>query len=337
MIKKGIAIWFVVILVVLSLVFCSIISKSEELFSSLQSNNFGGTIWYVGGTGPNNYTKIQDAINNASDGDTVFVYSGLYNDYYSDGQFSYTVLVSKTIRLIGEDKYNTIINGTGSAIVVKIAAESVEISGFTIQHGGSNFCGGIRIMDYYGKTNIHDNIIINNNAGIYAFLNWGLTIQNNIIDNNEIGIFFYDEKICLIKYNIISNNSIGISVVFGETNSVIPVNIISDNEIRDNKLGIETTCSELNIRFNNFINNDEQTEISKGVYLHSIYLIFTLKNVWYKNYWDDLELILPKPIKGFAGIAIQLPRKDITIAVLPYFEIDRYPQQTPYNIRGKMG
>jgi hypothetical protein len=32
---------------------------------------------YVGGSGPGNFTKIQDAVDNASDGDTVFVYDGL--------------------------------------------------------------------------------------------------------------------------------------------------------------------------------------------------------------------------------------------------------------------
>ena len=34
----------------------------------------GGTILYVGGDGPGNYTKIQDAIENATSGDTIFVY-----------------------------------------------------------------------------------------------------------------------------------------------------------------------------------------------------------------------------------------------------------------------
>lgn len=35
-----------------------------------------GDILYVGGSGPGNYSKIQDAIDDASKGDTVFVYNG---------------------------------------------------------------------------------------------------------------------------------------------------------------------------------------------------------------------------------------------------------------------
>ena len=37
-----------------------------------------GNILYVGGSGPNNYSKIQDAINDAMPGDTIIVYPGLY-------------------------------------------------------------------------------------------------------------------------------------------------------------------------------------------------------------------------------------------------------------------
>jgi hypothetical protein len=34
-----------------------------------------GKTLYVGGSGPGNYTKIQDAIDNASNGNIVFVYN----------------------------------------------------------------------------------------------------------------------------------------------------------------------------------------------------------------------------------------------------------------------
>ncbi len=46
--------------------------------SSITTSN--GKTLYVGGSGPGNYTKIQDAIDNASDGDTVFVYNGTYHE-----------------------------------------------------------------------------------------------------------------------------------------------------------------------------------------------------------------------------------------------------------------
>ncbi len=50
-----------------------------------------GQTFYVGGYGPNNYTQIQDAIDNASEGDTVFVFNGTYFEH---------VTVNKSINLI---------------------------------------------------------------------------------------------------------------------------------------------------------------------------------------------------------------------------------------------
>ena len=83
-----------------------------------------GITLYVGGSGPDNYTKIQDAIDNASDGDTIFVYSGTYFEH---------VVVDKQLYLIGEDKNSTIIDGEGSEDVVVIYADGVTIQQFTIR------------------------------------------------------------------------------------------------------------------------------------------------------------------------------------------------------------
>ena len=49
-----------------------------------------GNWLYVGGSGPGNYSVIQDAVDNASDGDTVYVYHGIYSDYSTYwGMYSY--------------------------------------------------------------------------------------------------------------------------------------------------------------------------------------------------------------------------------------------------------
>ena len=50
---------------------------------------------YVGGSGTDNYSSIQEAINDSSDGDSIFVYRGIYNE---------TLIVNKSINLIGGNK-----------------------------------------------------------------------------------------------------------------------------------------------------------------------------------------------------------------------------------------
>ena len=80
-----------------------------------------GRVLYVGGSGEGNYSSIQQAVDDATDGDIIFVYSGTYNE---------SVLVNKQIKLIGENRDNTIIAATGYAI--NITANNVEILQFTI-------------------------------------------------------------------------------------------------------------------------------------------------------------------------------------------------------------
>ncbi|MHA2040097.1 MAG: hypothetical protein ACW98X_27130, partial [Promethearchaeota archaeon] len=101
-----------------------------------------GDILYVGGSGPNNYTTIQSAIDDASHGDTVFVYKDS-SPYYG------VVVINKSICLIGEDKNTTIIDGMHIENCVNVTADTVTISGFTIQNSckGSTYDAGINIRE----------------------------------------------------------------------------------------------------------------------------------------------------------------------------------------------
>ena len=50
--------------------------------SSVIHSNINGKTLYVGGNGLNNYTSIQPAIDNASNGDTIFVYDEFFSWLY---------------------------------------------------------------------------------------------------------------------------------------------------------------------------------------------------------------------------------------------------------------
>ncbi len=78
---------------------------------------------------PQDYEKIQWAVGNASDGDTILVSSGVYYEH---------VTINKPVKLIGENRSSTIIDGNGTGTVVMAYCEQVWISGFTIQNGGLN-------------------------------------------------------------------------------------------------------------------------------------------------------------------------------------------------------
>ena len=114
--KKMLVVGIIIILVGMS------VPSTGINVEKVSNTSYDGNTLYVGGSGPGNYTKIQDAIDNASDGDTVFVYNGTYSEYID---------ICKSISLIGENREDTIIKST--ALFIEIPG--VEISGFHISSG----------------------------------------------------------------------------------------------------------------------------------------------------------------------------------------------------------
>ncbi|MFX1555020.1 MAG: nitrous oxide reductase family maturation protein NosD [Promethearchaeota archaeon] len=264
-----------------------------------------GKTLYVGGSGEGNYTTIQDAIDNASHGDTVFVFDDS-SPYYE------RVTVKKAINLIGEDKNTTVIESNESWSVIGINWYYVNFSGFTIRSGipptpppdencgivlwfgeNCNISGNIITNAYYGiltysafLNRIYDNILIDNNVSIctdHSFVNY---IYQNNITKNEVGIGFAIHSGGNFVYeNIIWNNERGIYVSDWGTysNHSIFRNNILDNQIGIEIHGFDSTSPENNhIYQNNFIGNIQYNALITGP---------PGSNYWdgqgVGNYWDD--------------------------------------------------
>jgi parallel beta-helix repeat protein len=178
MIKKVIA--FGIVLVFLLGSFAAGITIN--LNDSVQHIGRGNTL-YVGGSESGNYSSIQDAIDNSSNGDNVFVYNGTYIE---------NVIVNKTINLTGEDRESTIIDGGGSGDVVYVSKDWVNITRFCIQNSGSDYTGdaGLDIHSNF-NTIFFNKIISNNGEGInIESSNNNQIFHNNFIDNLQNA---YDE------------------------------------------------------------------------------------------------------------------------------------------------
>jgi parallel beta-helix repeat protein len=161
----------------------------------IQSLDRGNTL-YVGGNGPNNYTTIQSAINDAFDGDTVFVFNGLYNE---------RIIVNRSIDVIGESNEDTIINSLSGNTVVKIVDSGVSFENFKIT--ASTYSGpenaGIH-MRPSNEIKVSNNVIFS--AFYYGML--GETLEDSIINKNEIlqseiGIRLKNSQNNVIKRNMI--------------------------------------------------------------------------------------------------------------------------------------
>ena len=92
-----------------------------------------GNVIYVDDDGGADYTNIQDAIDAASDGDTIFVYQGIYHEQ---------IVINKEISVVGEDRDITIIDcfemkdEINNSAVVSIISDNVVFSDFSIQYSG---------------------------------------------------------------------------------------------------------------------------------------------------------------------------------------------------------
>ena len=185
-----------------------------------------GKTFIVQTDGDGNFTCIQDAIDAATLGDTIYVRLGVYYE---------NLVVNKTISLVGEDKNTTIINGNNSGYYTILIQDSgVNISGFTIQ----NSTVGVYVAGNKSVTNIliTNNIINNNKGGIFlGVLSNNNVISKNIITNNSgEGIRLFRSFNNFIYENNITNQGNFAIALWDSSCS----NVISQNTILDNKNGI---------------------------------------------------------------------------------------------------
>ena len=151
-------------IVILPLIVLIVFSHSG--FYQIENTKAVETTFYVDGDGFEDYVNIQDAIDNASIGNIVYVHHGYYQE---------NLLITKSITLIGEDKVNTTIDGE-NGIVISIISNNVEIIGFTIKNG----IKGI-MLENSSENIIKNNTIEDNNYGIYID---NLSVNNTIYQNN---------------------------------------------------------------------------------------------------------------------------------------------------------
>ncbi|MFH1287125.1 MAG: NosD domain-containing protein, partial [bacterium] len=196
------------------------------------------------------YPAIQDAIDAASQGDTVYLTEGYYSvpvslhselpDYFN---FWLGIVIRTGITLKGEGADKTVIDIQGNARFGILDSDNSTIEGLTIISYGSvnnssvillesdlskiKNCiikggeNGIYIGNYTSafNTEISNNLIINNNnAGIWLALGNNVSIYNNTIANNNSYGFYGCLGSAKMVNNIITKNGIDVNDVYDNNN-----------------------------------------------------------------------------------------------------------------------
>ena len=197
------------------------VSGTVVIKRTYNSSYFGNTL-YVGGSGDGNYTKIQDAIDDASEGDTVFVYNGIYYE---------NIIINKSINLIGENNENTIIDGRQNKDVVVIDKSRFSICSLAIRNGSKSHPSGRGIKTNYiaGESIINDCNLFDSYYGIYVIDSEGISIVNCSIFNNVEGILLESSSFCRINScELFNNQQSGIAIMGSNDNNISDCFITND-------------------------------------------------------------------------------------------------------------
>ncbi|MCK4477525.1 S8 family serine peptidase [Candidatus Bathyarchaeota archaeon] len=175
---------------------------------------------------PNDFPRIQNAINKVDNGSTIQVEPGTYYEH---------IIVPKSMTIHGENSNTTIIDGSGIKSVIKIFANNVSINGFTIQNSGSKpLHGDSGIVLYSLHNNISSNIIWDNYYGI-RLLSKQNTIVGNIVANSARGISLEGSNENILRDNHMIGNTRNLDIDFHGGTLSDYMNDIDDSNTVDGK------------------------------------------------------------------------------------------------------
>ena len=177
------------------------------------------------------YSIIQSAIDAANADDMISVSEGTY--------YENLVVKKDGIFIIGKNKEKTIIDGQQTGSVIRLEANNVTVSGFTLLNNGGSGKEDAGITIYSADNNmVANSIIMNNNIGvaIYSTSNNNVITGNYIKSNYRNGIFVFNSIENKIYNNNIQNNKIGIYADSARTNRIYSNNFIdnTDQQAYDN-------------------------------------------------------------------------------------------------------
>jgi len=335
-------------------IFSFVSSTKISKIQTVTITETGNNSYIVDNEGDGNFTTIQEAIDNATNGDIIWVYSGNYSG---------NIKINKTLDIIGIDQEYLNGNDTGNPYIwggetyiehtTAVLFSNFSLLGdpdkdkIKIESANDSYilnCSADYLLLYYSDGISVKNCEFNTKFDYFAGISLYVSSNNLITDNICIGGATeknYNTGICLqasdnnqlLNNTCIAENSNG-------TDSAIYLSSSKGNKINGNLCWESDIGIKLEDSNSNYISGNNITmNKNKGVFLilsnnNEIVQNNFIENLehasfkkcksttWNENYWDDLTFS-PKLIFGTIGPIFGL---------IPWINIDWAPATEPYEI-----
>ena len=194
---------------------CGILIVSVTILVLCLVGTASATNWSVDGSGGADFTRIQDAINTASVGDTIIVHSGVYYE---------NVVVDKSITLKGNGQ--PVVDAGGRKSAITLTADGITLVGFNATNSGSSWSDvGIKVTS--NNNIITGNNVSNNFGGIFLNHSCNNIITGNNASSNRDGIdlWYSNNNNTITGNNVSNNNEVGIGLYDSSNNNTITGNV----------------------------------------------------------------------------------------------------------------
>ena len=283
----------------------------------------------VNGSGSADFTTIREAINAASDGDTIMVEPGIYsgNLYLKTDNIS---LVSST----GNPADVSIVSPDSGNIAIYVKADNITISNLIVRDSSIGIAvdssSGCNISNCYTSGNTYgiylyyslDNSVLNctSNENIYGLELYGSEyniLNNNSMDNNTFNSFFDSNPNVVGMSNLVdgkpiyylvnsSDQVINASTNAGLVHLINCSNItVEDLEIKNNYYGLSlydsnnitisnctSTENKYGLYFDSSVDSTVQSCNISGIIAYGVSLTECSDNLIYNNYFNNSNNVL---------------------------------------------
>jgi len=206
---------------------------------------------------PKDARTIEAALEQAQEGDTVFVSKGIYKE---------KVVLKDQVAFIGESVRETIILGKGRGVLVK-GADKAVIRNFTIENGEKGIlCENVSMIIE------HNCVVGNKSSGIHCLVTLPMIRNNVVYRNGETGIFCETVRSLktLVEHNVIAENGYSGIMLAGNSEVLVQNNVFLRNKqfgmwVNEGARRSRVVCNDFYMNRNNYNSYAQVDKTNLGI------------------------------------------------------------------------